>query len=136
MRGICLLGQKVAKSPLVQKPWGWIQWVITNPWLLGLFVATGFVLDKYPYFYTSHHLVPNAETFVKNGDERIAFRYCNRLNETRGMWRREREDLYVNFYFELKATKDPDTGLFHPGAEILMKWLLPKLPDNPDSLAA
>ncbi|MEL6656595.1 MAG: hypothetical protein AAFP77_30525 [Bacteroidota bacterium] len=68
--------------------------------------------------------------------ERIAFRYCNRLNETRGMWRREREDLYVKFYFELEATKDPETGRYHPGAEILMKWLLPKLPDSPDSLAA
>ena len=68
--------------------------------------------------------------------ERIAFRYCNRLNETRGMWHREREDLYVKFYFELEATKDPDTGRYHPGAEILMKWLLPKLPDSPDSLAA
>ncbi|MEO0728661.1 MAG: hypothetical protein AAFZ63_29255 [Bacteroidota bacterium] len=68
--------------------------------------------------------------------ERIAFRYCNRLNEARGMWRREREDLYVKFYFELEATKDADTGRYHPGAEILMKWLLPKLPDSPDSLAA
>ncbi len=60
--------------------------------------------------------------------ERITFRYCNRLKEIRGMWRKERENLYMNFYAELKETKDPESGRYHAGAEILMKWLLAKLP--------
>lgn len=68
--------------------------------------------------------------------ETIAFRYCHKLNEARGMWAREKKELYQKFLLELKRTIDKETQRYEPGAEILMEWLKIKLAGSPDSIAA